>query len=300
MNILITGKNGQVGQSLVRTFAPHYNITAVGREDLDLSHVSSILPKLAAFRPNVIINAAAYTGVDQAETEQQMAFAVNHLAVAQMAEYCRMSNAVLIHYSTDYVFDGKKDGQYLETDKTNPLSIYGQSKRLGEEALRDSGSRHMIFRTSWVYSGPGKNFANTILKLAAERDQLSVVNDQVGCPTHADTIANITMRCLSHYSSSEEIARTQMNGLYHLTEKGTTTWFEFARYLISGAIARGTELACRPDRVEPISTSKFGAPAQRPLNSSLDCSRLCEQFDLALLSWQDAAEKFLDDWVKRR
>ena len=300
MKILIIGKNGQLGQSLTSTLSPKFNVVSIGRDVLDLSAQDTIIPLLNNIQPDVIINAAAFTAVDAAETQLEIAFIVNHDAVKLIAEYSVRKNIMLIHYSTDYVFDGTKNGKYTEVDITNPMSVYGQSKRLGEEAVLTSNGPHIIFRTSWVYSNLGNNFANTILQLATHRSQLQVVNDQVGCPTHSDTIATITERCIDQYFCANHQSRQLMHGLYHLTERDVTSWFDFAKFLIKGAEARGVTLASNSDQVSPISTASFGAPAPRPLNSMLDCTKLNNIFDLNIPLWQSSANKFIDNWVKRK
>lgn len=299
MKIIITGKNGQLGTSLVKQLGSYNDIIPMGRNDLDLSTPDTIISALDKIQPDILVNSAAYTAVDKAETDSDTAMAVNYEAVARMADYCASKDILFIHYSTDYVFDGQKNGRYSELDSPNPLSIYGQSKRYGEDAVLGSTCPHMIFRTSWVYSNHGKNFANTILNLARERRQLTIVNDQIGCPTNTDTIATATAYCLDRYLAADSATQEKFHGLYNLTETGTTTWFEFAKFLIEGVIYRGVDLACSSDQVNPISTASYGATAPRPLNSTLDCTKIDKTFDLTLSSWQVAANDFLDDWVKR-
>lgn len=299
MTILIIGKNGQVGQSLSELFSTDDSIVNFGRVALDLALTDTIAPTLEKIKPDIIINAAAYTAVDHAESDQKTAYLINHSAVSALADYSFKNNTLLIHYSTDYVFDGHQMEPYSETATTNPLSVYGKSKRMGEEAIISSHCPHLIFRTSWVHSPHGKNFPKTILNLAGTRDQLSVINDQHGSPTCSKTIAQITKQFIRKYSACNSTQREDMHGLYHLTEQGVTSWYDFARFLIDGAIKRGAELKCSSDQIYPISTVDFGATAPRPQHSSLDCSKLSRELDLELPSWQISADCFLDILIKR-
>lgn len=300
MTILIIGKNGQVGQSLFHQFTENNTVINLGRDELDIALTDTIAPTLDQIKPDIIINAAAYTAVDHAELDQETAYKINHRAVAALADYSFKNNALLIHYSTDYVFDGNQIEPYTEACATNPQSVYGKSKRLGEEAIISSNCPHVIFRTSWVYSPHGKNFPKTILNLASTKEQLSVINDQIGSPTCSDTIAQITWQWVKKYNACDTANREDMHGLYHLTEQGLTSWYDFARFLIQGALDRGAKLQCTADQVVPISTADFAAVAPRPHYSSLDCSKLSQQLELELPIWQTSAVNFLDFLFERK
>jgi dTDP-4-dehydrorhamnose reductase len=285
VNILLLGKNGQIGFELQRTLAPLGNITALGRAELDLTNQAAIRSTVRRISPDLIINAAAYTAVDKAEAEPELAMAINGVAPCILAEEAASLKAALVHYSTDYVFDGSKDSPYTEQDTPNPLSIYGQTKLAGEEAVRRSGCYHLILRTAWVYGLRGHNFLLTIRRLAAERDQLSIVDDQYGAPTWCRTIAETTAAILKQQPLQGA------SGTYHLTAAGSTTWYGFARAIIFGPnvdqAASGPPIGTlqRPTLL-PIKTAAYPTAARRPANSRLDCSKLEKAFKLTLPPWQ--------------
>lgn len=279
MKLLITGCNGQLGWELARTLAPLGEITATDRATLDLSKPETIAPILRALKPDVILNTAAYTAVDQAESERALATAINTTAPAILAEEARRSGALLVHYSTDYVFDGTKTRPYTESDTPNPLSIYGQTKLGGEQAIQASGCEHLILRTSWVYSSRGRNFLLTMLRLLREKPLLRVVDDQIGAPTSAQTLAEVTASILQRRQAGQ-------SGLFHLTASGHTSWHGFAKLIVS--------LAGPPyPEVEPIPTSAYPTAAKRPLNSRLDCSNISAQFGLQMPDWERVAREVI-------
>jgi dTDP-4-dehydrorhamnose reductase len=269
LRILLTGRNGQVGWELQKTLASLGEIAAFGRAELDLRDTARLRDAVREANPDVIVNAAAYTAVDKAESERDAAFAVNAAAPGVLAEEAKMSGALLVHYSTDYVFDGAKAAPYVEDDAPNPINVYGASKLAGERAITASGCRHLILRTSWVYGPRGSNFARTMLRLARERPELTVVDDQVGAPTSSLAIARATAQVL----------RPGAHGTYHLSAAGQTTWFGFARAILARA---GIATSIRPIRTEDYPT-----PARRPRNSRLDCSRLRQDFGLSLAPWEE-------------
>jgi dTDP-4-dehydrorhamnose reductase len=269
LKILLTGRNGQVGWELLKALAPLGELTALGRAELDLRDAGRIREAVRASNPDVIVNAAAYTAVDQAESERDAAFAVNAGAPGVLAAEAKRSGALLVHYSTDYVFDGAKPAPYVEEDEPNPINAYGASKLAGERAIAASGCRSLILRTSWVYGPRGANFYLTMLRLARERPALRVVDDQVGAPTSSLAIARATAQLL----------RPGAHGLYHLSAAGKTSWCGFARAIVAGA-----GLATP---VTAIRTEDYPAPAKRPRNSRLDCSRLRADFGVALAPWEE-------------
>ena len=273
MKILLLGRNGQVGWELERSLAPLGEVTSLGRADLDLRDAARIREAVRAAGPDAIVNAAAYTAVDKAESERDAAFAVNAAAPGVLAEEARREGAFLVHYSTDYVFDGAKATPYVEDDATNPLNVYGASKLAGERAIAATGCRHLILRTSWVYGPRGSNFMLTMLRLARERAELRVVDDQVGAPTSSSAIARATASALARAIRSPELA-----GLYHLAAAGETSWCGFAR-----AIFQQAGVATP---VVPIRTEEYPTPARRPRNSRLDCSRLRNALGVTLAPWQ--------------
>lgn len=284
MKLLITGKNGQVGFELQRALAPLGEIVAVDYEDCNLANPDSIRKLLSDICPDVIINPAAYTAVDRAEVEQEMAYAVNAVAPGIFGEEAAKAGALVIHYSTDYVFDGAKQGAYTEDDQPNPQSIYGKSKLAGEQALLASKANHLIFRTSWVFGAHGANFAKTMLRLAAEKDSLNVVADQYGAPTSAALLADVTAQVLSCYRRQGRAGFPF--GLYHLTASGVTTWHEYAQTVIAAAILSGKQVKLRPENIRAITTAEYPVPAPRPANSQLDTQHLRDTFGFVLPAWQ--------------
>lgn len=291
MRILLTGKSGQVGFELQRALAPLGEIAAVDHRECDLSKPGVIRQVLAEFKPQVIVNPAAYTAVDKAESDAAVARAVNAVAPGILGEEAARLGALVVHYSTDYVFDGGKVGEYTEDDQPNPQSVYGQTKLAGEQALQASGADCLIFRTSWVFGAHGGNFAKTMLRLAAERDGLKIVADQFGAPTSAALLADATAQVLGQYKRQ---GRGDFPfGLYHLAAGGCTTWHEYAQTVIRAALAAGKPLKLTADDVLPIGAADYPLPAPRPANSRLDTRRFRETFGLELPAWQSGLAHML-------
>jgi dTDP-4-dehydrorhamnose reductase len=295
--ILLTGKNGQVGWELQRTLAPLGNVVAVDRQELDLGNPDSIRKAIREIRPELIVNAAAYTTVDKAESEPDLAMTVNGIAPGVMAEEAKRLNAAIIHYSTDYVFDGSKKYPYSEEDTPNPLNVYGKTKLAGERAIQAVGVPHLILRTSWVYGARGKNFLLTILKLARERSELKIVNDQFGAPTWSRMIAETTSQMLAqHYSpiSRPSTSVVGMDGLYHLVSSGLTSWHGFASKIIEGI---SCHISHALPKLMPIPTNDYPLPAKRPLNSSMSNEKLKHAYGLTIPSWEHSLKLCLDELV---
>jgi len=285
--ILITGRNGQVAQALLSHLSGLGELICLGRAELDLADTDAIRARVRALRPDLIINAAAYTAVDQAESEPEAAFAINATAPAVLAEEAKALGVPLIHYSTDYVFDGSKNTPYQDDDPPQPLGVYGQSKLAGEQAIAAVGGQYLILRTSWVYSLYGRNFLLTMQRLLQEREELRVVSDQIGAPTWAGTIAEATRALIEHWQNG--LAGPW--GTFHLTGQGETSWFGFA-----SAIGERLQAAGKPcARLLPIASSDYPTPARRPLNSRLDCSRLQRAWNIHLPDWQTALADCLRD-----
>ncbi|KQQ49233.1 dTDP-4-dehydrorhamnose reductase [Pseudomonas sp. Leaf127] len=280
MKILITGQHGQVSRHLQHSLADLGELQVLGREQLDLSQPHAILQAVQAAQPDLIINAAAHTAVDQAEKEPGLARAINATAPGLLAEAAAGLGVPLIHYSTDYVFDGRKASPYTEQDAPHPLGIYGSSKLAGEQAIQAVGGQHLILRTSWVYSLHGRNFLLTIQKLLQERETLSVVADQIGAPTWAGTIAHSTRQLIERWRDGQPGTW----GVYHLTASGETSWYGFAQAIGKQLLAEGKPCAV----LEPIASSAYPTPAARPLNSRLDCSRLAREWGVSQPDWQHA------------
>lgn len=292
MKILLLGKDGQVGWELQRSLAPLGELVAMGRREADLENPDGLRDCVRRHQPDIIVNAAAYTAVDKAESEPERARAVNALAPGVLAQEAKDLDAWLVHYSTDYVFDGSGDRPWRETDPAGPLSVYGATKLEGEQLIRQAGCRHLIFRTSWVFGTRGGNFAKTMLRLAQERDTLSVVNDQIGAPTGADLLADITahaVRTARH--------RPEVSGLYHLAAAGATSWCGYAQYVLELAQERGLALKVAPGQVRPIPTDAYPTPARRPKNSRLDTVKFAETFDLRLPDWQYHVRRLMDELI---
>ena len=282
--ILLTGVNGQVGFELQRTLASLGDVIALTRQDMDLADPASIISALDKYQPTIIVNPAAYTAVDKAETVIEQAMAINAHAPKALAEWAAQHNALLVHYSTDYVFDGCKDSPYFENDEANPQSVYGQSKWLGEEAIRAATPHHIILRTSWVFGLYGNNFLKTILRLAKERDSLSIVADQHGAPTSAALIADMTAHILRYYV---QVSACNFHyGTYHLCAGGETTWCDYARFVLQEAKKKSQRFVLAVDAIHPIPTSAYPLPAPRPTNSRLNCGKLTQYFGLSLPHWQ--------------
>lgn len=285
MKILITGQHGQVSQALQQRLEGLGELIVLGRDQLDLANPDQIRQQVRTHRPDLIINAAAHTAVDQAESEPHAAFAINAIAPGILAEEAKTLGIPLIHYSTDYVFDGSKPAPYTEADTPNPLGVYGQSKLAGEEAIAAVGGKYLILRTSWVYSGHGKNFLLTMQRLLQEKPQMRIVADQIGAPTWARTIAGITRVLIERWQTGD----AGEWGVYHLTALGQTSWFGFAEAIAEHLRAEGKPCA----ELEAIPSSAYPTPAKRPLNSRLDCSRLQQQWQVNLPQWPDALRECL-------
>ncbi len=285
LKILITGQHGQVSLALQQRLQDLGELIVLGRDQLDLADVDQIRQQVRAQRPDLIINAAAHTAVDQAESEADVAFAINAIAPGVLAEEAEALGIPLIHYSTDYVFDGNKPAPYTEADTPNPLGVYGQSKLAGEQAIAAVGGEYLILRTSWVYSKHGKNFLLTMQRLLQEKPHLRIVADQIGAPTWAGTIANSTRALIDRWQAG----KAGEWGVYHLTAQGETSWFGFAAAIAEQLRAGGTACA----ELEAIPSSAYPTPAKRPLNSRLDCSRLQQQWQVSQPQWQDALRECL-------
>ena len=292
MKILLLGKGGQVGWELQRSLAPLGKLIALDFDSAeglcgDFSNLAGLAATVQKLAPNVIVTAAAYTAVDKAESEPELARTINALAPGVLADEAQKLGAWLVHYSTDYVFDGSGNRPWLESDVTGPLSVYGQTKLEGEQAVARC-AKHLILRTSWVYAARGANFAKTMLWLAKERDQLKVIDDQIGAPTGADLLADVTALTLRSVQSQPELA-----GLYHLAAGGKTSWFDYAKLVIEYARRAGQPISVLSEAIEAIPTSAYPTPAQRPLNSKLDTHKLQAAFDLKLPEWQNGVERML-------
>jgi len=271
------GKSGQVGSALLATLPRLGELIAVGRSELDLTKLDSVRRTVREVKPQVIVNAAAYTAVDQAEAEEPVAFRINRDGPATLAEEALKLGAMLVHFSTDYVFDGDKGSPYVETDPTNPINAYGRSKLAGEEAIRHSGCRHVILRTSWVYAERGKNFLVTMRRLVEEGNDLRVVDDQWGAPTSTNMIARAVPCAVERVVADESLM-----GLYHMSAGGSTTWFKFASAILGYATSR--------PRIQAIPSSEYRAPAKRPRNSVLDNSKLADALKIRLPTWESGLE----------
>lgn len=285
MKILINGRHGQVSHELQRRLGAAGELIVLGRDQLDLAQPDQIRRQVQNVRPDLIINAAAHTAVDLAESEPQSAFAINAVAPGILAEEALALDIPLIHYSTDYVFDGSKAGPYNEDDTPNPLGVYGKSKLAGEQAIRDVQGKYLILRTSWVYSTHGRNFLLTMQRLLQEKPELRVVADQIGAPTWAGTIANSTLALIERWQANE-VANW---GTYHLTAQGETSWFGFAQAIGEALRQQGKPCA----DLLPIPSSDYPTPAARPLNSRLDCSRLQRDWGVSQPDWQTALRECL-------
>jgi len=283
--ILLTGTNGQVGWELQRALGNSARVIALTREQLDLNQAEAIRQVVRAHQPDIIINPAAYTAVDKAESEPELAMAVNGIAPGIFAEEAKKLNATLIHYSTDYVFDGSQPTPYREGDTPNPQSVYGKTKLAGEKAIIDSGCKHLILRTSWVYGVHGGNFVNTILRLAKERNELRIVADQFGAPTWARLLANSTLQILQSWQAQN--FADELSGVYHLTAAGRTNWHQYAQEIVRLAKKFDPALADKSLEIKPIETHEYPVPAKRPANSTLATDKISATFGLKLPDWQD-------------
>jgi dTDP-4-dehydrorhamnose reductase len=283
--ILLTGANGQVGWELQRTLGSCCRVIALTRDQLDLSQPDAIRRAVRTHQPDIIINPAAYTAVDKAESEPELALAINGSAPGILAEEAKELDALLVHYSTDYVFDGNQSEPYTEGDSPNPQSVYGRTKLAGEQAIRTVGGKHLILRTSWVYGEHGNNFVKTVLRLAKTRNELRIVSDQYGAPTWARLLANSTALLLQRWQ--EKDGDPGLCGLYNLTAAGRTSWFQYTQEIVRLAGQYDTEIANKTLAIQPIATSEYPLPAKRPANSVLATDKIKHAFALVMPLWQD-------------
>jgi dTDP-4-dehydrorhamnose reductase len=296
MKILLLGKNGQVGWELQRSLAPLGEVIALDRHSQDfcgdLSQFQNLAATVQAVRPDLIVNAAAHTAVDKAESEPELARTLNALAPGVLAQEAHKLGAWLVHYSTDYVFDGCGSQPWLETDTPAPLSVYGQTKLEGEQLIAAHCSRHLIFRTSWVYAARGGNFAKTMLRLAQERERLTVIDDQFGAPTGAELLADVTAHAICQVMHRQQPLPEQA-GIYHLAASGETTWNGYAKHVIAQAERAQSAIKIMANEVTPVPTSAFPTPARRPHNSRLNTGKLQTTFGLTLPAWQQGVDRML-------
>ena len=293
--ILLLGSTGQLGATLSPELARIGKLIVTDRAILDLSNTENLRQVVHDCKPSVIVNAAAYTAVDKAESEQELAHAVNAAAPATLARAARETDAILIHYSTDYVFDGSKASAYIESDPVNPLNAYGRTKAEGEVAVQKSGCRHLIFRTSWVYSERGSNFLLTMLRLARQRDELRIVDDQLGAPTSTHSLALATAKIIRRYSAGRW--PDDRSGLYHMTDSGSTSWFGFAKAILERA---SKILGIRVPRLIPITSAEYPTAARRPINSILNCEKLKAAFEISMPNWESSLDEVLTDIVAQQ
>lgn len=298
MKILLFGKSGQVGWELQRSLAPLGELVALDFDSQELcgdfSRPDGIAETVRAVAPDVIVNAAAHTAVDKAESEPEQARTINALAPAELACEAGKLGAWLVHYSTDYVFDGSGSTPWVETDSAGPLNVYGITKLDSEDAIIGSGCRHLIFRTSWVFAARGGNFAKTMLRLGQERDRLTVIDDQIGAPTGADLLADITAHAIR-----TAVLRQSVSGLYHLVAAGETSWYGYAQFVLNFARQAGVTLTVAADNILPVPSSAFPSPARRPKNSRLDTGKLQNTFNLNLPSWQIGVARMLTEILEK-
>lgn len=294
--ILIFGRIGQVGWELRHKLACLGQVSAVEYPEVDFTSPDSIRSAVQAVAPTVIVNAAAYTGVDKAETEPELAAAINATGPAVLAEEAKRLGALLVHYSTDYVFDGTKQNAWVETDIPNPLNVYGRTKLAGDQAIQAAGCAYLIFRTSWVYGARGGNFLLTMLRLAQERSELRIVSDQIGAPTTSECIGLATANVLGQVLAPGVAGLDGRSGIYNLTNAGSTSWHGFAEAILTKA---STSLGIRVPNLVPIPTSEYPRPAQRPLNSRLSCQRLAETFGVRMPHWEDALSLVFETLTER-
>jgi dTDP-4-dehydrorhamnose reductase len=297
VKILITGANGQVGWELARAAQPLGEVIALDRSGADLADSEGLRRLVRRLRPDVILNAAAYTAVDKAEDDQAAALLINGEAPGVLAQEAFALDALLVHYSTDYVFDGAAQQPYVESDPTGPVSVYGRSKLMGEQAIAAAGGRWLVFRTSWVYAPRGGNFPRTMLRLACERDALKVVADQFGAPTGARLIADITAQALARVSAESAQGRFE-SGIYHLTASGGTSWHGLACAVIEGARKRGWPI--KAATIDGIPADQYPTRARRPFNSRMSTAALAARFGVTLPPWEQGIELLLDDLTERR
>jgi len=295
VKLLVTGRNGQVGFELTRALSVLGEVVAVDRQTCDMANSEAIRALVRQVKPDVVVNAAAYTAVDKAESEKETANAINAVAPGILGEEAAKLGALVVHFSTDYVFDGSKSGAYIESDTPNPQSAYGQSKLDGERALVNANPRHLILRTSWVYGAHGGNFAKTMLRLAADREKLTVVADQFGAPTSAALLADLTAQLIGRYA--REAGEKFPYGIYHAVNSGETHWCDYARFVIATALAAGKPLKTTPDNIAPITTAQYPTPAKRTAKSRMDTTHFRNTFALRLPPWQESLQHVLQQII---
>ena len=299
MKILLFGKNGQVGWELQRSLSSVGELVALDTDDQmpcgDFTRLEDIIQTIHSVSPDIIVNAAAYTAVDKAESESALAHTINTQAPKILAQESLKIGAWLVHYSTDYVFDGNGTKPWKETDPTAPINIYGSTKLEGEKAVINSGCKHLIFRTSWVYSAHGKNFIKTIIHLAQSRDYLSVIDDQIGAPTGAELLADVTT-----HSIYTALKQPHVSGLYHLAAKGETSWYGYANFVLDKARQSGIKLQVQAENIQPVTTDAFPQTARRPRNSRLNTRKIEHTFDLTLPLWQTGVTRMLTEIFEKR
>lgn len=303
MKILLLGKDGQVGWELQRALQPLGEVVALNRQMSpsglcgDVADFAKINATIHAIQPDIVINATAYTAVDKAESEREQNNLINHVSVQNLAVQCQQLNALLVHYSTDYVFDGTGETPWQETDSTAPINAYGQAKRDSEIALEQSGVKFLNFRTAWVYASRGKNFIKTMLTLAKSKEQLTIINDQVGTPTSAALIADVTAQALRYYRLATDEDKMQLLGHYHLVPTGVTTWYEYAQFIFDLAKKQGETLTVKD--VLPTTTDNYPTPAKRPLNSRLNNQKIQTNFQLHLPDWRQGVEQAVAELLEK-
>jgi dTDP-4-dehydrorhamnose reductase len=298
LKLVVLGANGQLGWELARSLVPLGDVVALGRSQLDLAELETIAPTLRALRPDVIVNAAAYTAVDAAETDEAVASRINGEAVGILAEVSAATGALLVHYSTDYVFDGSKETPYVESDPVAPLNAYGRSKLLGEQAIRNSSADWLVVRTTWVYAARGSNFMRTMMRLAGERDVLRVVSDQRGAPTDARFLADATAHVLRSAVAERKKNSTFESGLYHLSAAGETTWHGFASLIVNNLRNGPSAPMVKTTRLDAIASTDYPTPARRPENSMLDNGRFVDRFGLHRPDWKDGLAATLQEAMR--
>ena len=294
MKILLAGKDGQVGWELSRSLLPVGEVIALGRDQFDLSRPEELRGPIRRIKPDFIVNAAAYTAVDRAEKEADLAGIINGVAPGVMAEEAKTIDALFVHYSTDYVFDGEKEAPYKENDVPNPLNVYGRSKLDGERIIEASGCNFLILRTAWVYASRGKNFGRTILRLAEERESLDVIADQYGTPTSADLIADITALII-HQLKQDQDRKSKLNGVYHLTASGSTTWYDYARFILETAQLNQGSFTLKPHALRPVPAVEYLSTTKRPGNSTLDTGKLADAFGLSIPDWKVQVRRMVEE-----
>jgi dTDP-4-dehydrorhamnose reductase len=300
MKILLFGKDGQVGRELRRSLSCLGDLISLGRKEADLQNLAYLRRVIQQHQPDVVVNAAAYTAVDNAESDDTTAHAVNVVAVGVMAEEAAKHNAWLVHYSTDYVYEGTKSSPYVESDVTAPISVYGKTKREGDELIRKHNPKHLIFRTSWVYAAQGRNFIKTILSLAQKRDDLKVIDDQFGAPTSAGLIADVTALGIYLVSRQTQQERTDLTGTYHLVAAGETNWFGVAQFVLERAQARGLAIRVKSSQVQAVSSDVYSQSAKRPRNSRMATDKIRQAFGIHLPHWHYHLDLTLEEILAKK